>query len=226
MTYILNRFGSAHRIGLALGLHANSSRTAILEHWRQAVTPGPGIDIRLPASADADIAILDPPNSPGLDTDMFSAYPRSVFMEQRLRAAGVPDIVGAWFPPDAPGGQLAIVALSQRYPGHATQALMIAGEAMVGDARRFAIVVDTDIDIYELTDVLWALLTRCDPVRDISVVRRTRAGSQLLIDATKPWEWRERFAESITTPPCEAAARERWGWILKPDAADPRMSDG
>ena len=47
--------------------------------------------------------------------------------------------------------------------------------------------------------------------------------SRLLIDATKPWEWRERFAEPVVTAEMTRAAREKWGWILDPSAPDPRQ---
>ena len=68
----------------------------------------------------------------------------------------------------------------------------------------------------------------CDPVRDVTIVDRAWSGpldtaiepgrrgfnSRLLIDATKPWEWRERFAEPVVTAEMSRAAREKWGWIL------------
>jgi 3-polyprenyl-4-hydroxybenzoate decarboxylase len=96
------------------------------------------------------------------------------------------------------------------------------------------VVVDPDIDIYNVTDVLWAILTRADPDRDVSVVRRAWSGpldpaihpdergfnSRLLIDATKPWEWRDRFADPVVTAEDSRAARDRWGWILEPEAPD------
>jgi 4-hydroxy-3-polyprenylbenzoate decarboxylase len=80
------------------------------------------------------------------------------------------------------------------------------------------------------------MFTRVDPALDVTIVDRTWSGpldpaihpdargfnSRILIDATKPWEWRDRFAESVVTPDMARAARERWGWILDPAAADPR----
>jgi hypothetical protein len=41
--------------------------------------------------------------------------------------------------------------------------------------------------------------------------------SRLIIDATRPWEWRERFAEPVITADQMRANRERWGWILERD---------
>jgi hypothetical protein len=39
--------------------------------------------------------------------------------------------------------------------------------------------------------------------------------SRLLIEATRPWEWRERFADPVTTPEREQAVRAEWDWILR-----------
>jgi 2,5-furandicarboxylate decarboxylase 1 len=74
--------------------------------------------------------------------------------------------------------------------------------------QKFAIAVDEDVDIYDPTDVAWAITTRVDPVRDIIVIPglrghaldesvseklrpprvtiRQELTSKVLIDATKP----------------------------------------
>jgi hypothetical protein len=44
----------------------------------------------------------------------------------------------------------------------------------------------------------------------------------MLVDATIPWEWRERFADPTVTADMARATRERWGWILGRDVQDPR----
>jgi 4-hydroxy-3-polyprenylbenzoate decarboxylase len=80
------------------------------------------------------------------------------------------------------------------------------------------------------------MMTRCDPERDITVIRRAWSGpldpaihpdergfnSRLLVDATRPWEWKERFADPVVTADMARVTREEWGWILRPDAPDPR----
>ena len=92
-----------------------------------------------------------------------------------------------------------------------------------------------DIDITDWQDVLWAMCTRVDPERDIDIIRRCWSGpldtaihpdqkgfsSRLVIDACKPWEWRERFP--IAIGPDAATKREtrkKWGWILQQAVAD------
>ena len=40
--------------------------------------------------------------------------------------------------------------------------------------------------------------------------------SRLIIDATRPWEWKEKFPPAIgPSPEQKRITRERWGWILK-----------
>jgi 4-hydroxy-3-polyprenylbenzoate decarboxylase len=39
--------------------------------------------------------------------------------------------------------------------------------------------------------------------------------SRLLIDATKPWEWRDRFPASLGPDPAiKVATRKKWGHLL------------
>jgi 4-hydroxy-3-polyprenylbenzoate decarboxylase len=171
------------------------------------------------------IMFIDPADRRPDDRALFAAYPASALLEDGLRRAGLPDLTDAWLPPEGKAQQMAVVGIRQSFAGHAGQALQLAAEsAASGGGRRWVVVVDEDVDVHNLNDVLWALLTRCDPAQDMKVVVGGDRQEHLLIDATKPWAWRERFAESISSPAGEDAARERWGWILKPDGADPRRA--
>jgi 4-hydroxy-3-polyprenylbenzoate decarboxylase len=122
------------------------------------------------------------------------------------------------------------VAIRQAYPGHAAQVAHLASQCgATAYSGRLVVVVDDDIDIYSIQDVLWAVTTRCDPQRDAHVVPRAWSSmidaavdpelrpfnSRLLIDATRPWEWRDRFPRSVWTTDMEAATRQKWGWILE-----------
>ena len=89
-------------------------------------------------------------------------------------------------------------------------------------------VVDDDIDVFDLDDVLWAVFTRYDPARDTTIVDRawsssidtavwpSRGGfnSRIVIDATRPWEARDDFPPPIVSREALAQARGRWGWLL------------
>ena len=76
----------------------------------------------------------------------------------------------------------------------------------------------------------------CDPARDVTIINRAWSGpldpaihpdergfnSRLLIDATIPWEWKDRFADPCVTADMSKATKDKWGWILNPAAKDPR----
>jgi 4-hydroxy-3-polyprenylbenzoate decarboxylase len=77
---------------------------------------------------------------------------------------------------------------------------------------RFVIVVDEDINPFNIDDVLWAMCTRVDPATDMNVITRTWSsaldprkapgapnfGSAVIVDATRPWEWKEQFPPTVT----------------------------
>jgi 3-polyprenyl-4-hydroxybenzoate decarboxylase len=173
------------------------------------------------------VLFADAPERRAGDLAHLAAYPASALLEGRLRAAGLDGLTGVWLPPEGGGRQMAVIGIRQASEGHAARALRLAaGTDARSGGERLVVVVDEDIDVHSLDDVLWALLTRCDPVRDMTPGAGPE-GRCLLVDGTKPWAWLERFAESITSPAAEVAARERWGWILTPDAPAPgAVADG
>jgi 4-hydroxy-3-polyprenylbenzoate decarboxylase len=181
-----------------------------------------------------------PQGKPPHEDNRFLAYLKSALVESQLRRAGVPKVTGVWCPPEAGNRMMTVIAVDQAYAGHATQALLVGSQTGTSAyAGRIAVVVDPDIDITNMNDVLWAIMTRCDPARDVTIINRAWSGpldpaihpdergfnSRLLIDATKPWEWRDRFAEPVVTADMTRSAREKWGWILDPSASDPRHKE-
>lgn len=172
-----------------------------------------------------------PQGKPPHEDNHFGAYLRSSSIRERIEEAGVPNVTGVWIPPESGNRGFVVVAIRQSYPGHATQAGLIAsqvyGAAYLG---RYVVVVDEDVDIYDISDVWWAIQTRVDPVRDVQTFDRAWSGpldqaldpderltnSRLLIDATRPWEWRERFAEPVTDAERSRSILARWGHLLDP----------
>ena len=142
--------------------------------------------------------------------------------------------VGAWQHEVGGSRLFAVVAIKQRYPGHARQTLHVASQCHAGAyAGRYVIVVDDDIDPSNLEEVLWAICTRSDPATSIDIIHRAWStpldpripperkaakdftNSRGLIDATRPWEWRDEYPP-LNVPPREVreAARQRWGYLL------------
>ena len=96
------------------------------------------------------------------------------------------------------------------------------------------IVVDEDFDPSNTFDVLWAFSTRSDPANDIDILRRTWSSSadplihpdiparqkglnsRALIDACRPYEWKDRFPPVVqTSPELEKIVYEKWPEIKR-----------
>lgn len=147
-----------------------------------------------------------------------------------LEAAGVPDVRGVTLIPAAGAGML-VVSIKQRYAGHAKQAALVAGQSRSGAyLGRYIVVVDEDVDTDNVDQVLWAIWTRSDPEESLDLIRncwstpldprippekRARgqfSNSRLVIDATRPYHWRDQFpAVAATSPELEASLRQKWG---------------
>jgi len=85
-----------------------------------------------------------------------------------------PEIVDFWLPPEGCSYRIAVVSMKKAYPGHAKRVMM----AVWSYLRQFmytkwVIVVDDDIDARNWKDVMWAVSTRMDPARDITLVENT-----------------------------------------------------
>ncbi|MBF0095133.1 MAG: UbiD family decarboxylase [Alphaproteobacteria bacterium] len=85
-----------------------------------------------------------------------------------------PEIVDFWLPPEACSYRIAVVSMRKAYPGHAKRVMMGVWSFLRQFMyTKFVIVVDDDIDARDWKDVMWAVSTRMDPVRDITLVERT-----------------------------------------------------
>jgi 4-hydroxy-3-polyprenylbenzoate decarboxylase len=85
-----------------------------------------------------------------------------------------PEIVDFWLPPEGCSYRIAVVSMRKAYPGHAKRVMMGVWSFLRQFMyTKFVIVVDDDIDCRDWKDVMWALSTRMDPVRDITTVTDT-----------------------------------------------------
>jgi 4-hydroxy-3-polyprenylbenzoate decarboxylase len=85
-----------------------------------------------------------------------------------------PEIVDFWLPPEGCSYRIAVVSMRKAYPGHAKRVIMGVWSFLRQFMyTKFVIVVDDDIDARDWKDVMWAVSTRMDPARDITVVERT-----------------------------------------------------
>ena len=111
-----------------------------------------------------------------------------------------PEIVDFWLPPEGCSYRIAVVSMKKAYPGHAKRVMMGVWSFL----RQFmytkwVIVVDADINARDWKDVMWAMSTKMDPARDITVLENTPIdyldfaspesglGSKIGLDATDKW---------------------------------------
>jgi 4-hydroxy-3-polyprenylbenzoate decarboxylase len=184
-----------------------------------------------------DPIILGVPPIGGGSDEMarYRAIMRSAMLKQQLQSAGVPDVTQVWSHEIGASRMLIALAIRQRYAGHAKQVGVLAascGASVYG--CKMVIVVDDDIDVSNLDQLMWAMLSRYDPATSVDILRRMRStpadprltpeqrkvrdftNSRMVIDATRPYEWRDKFP-TVNAPSQEIVrkAREMFGHLLK-----------
>jgi len=121
-----------------------------------------------------------------------------------------PEIIDFYLPAEGCSYRVAIVSIKKQYPGHAKRVMMGVWSFLRQFMyTKFVIVVDDDIDARNWEDVIWAISTRTDPIRDITLIDNTPIdyldfaspvsglGSKMGLDATNklpgetPREWGE-----------------------------------
>ncbi|ESQ11264.1 MAG TPA: 4-hydroxy-3-polyprenylbenzoate decarboxylase [Chromatiaceae bacterium] len=111
-----------------------------------------------------------------------------------------PEIQDFYLPPEGCSYRLAVVSMKKQYPGHAKRVMMGVWSFLRQFMyTKFVIVVDDDIRTRDWKDVIWAMTTRMDPVRDTLMVENTPIdyldfaspvsglGSKIGFDATSKW---------------------------------------
>jgi 4-hydroxy-3-polyprenylbenzoate decarboxylase len=128
----------------------------------------------------------------------------------------LPEVVDFYLPPEGCSYRLAVVSINKGYPGHAKRVMFgiwsVLRQFMY---TKFIIVVDDDIDARDWKEVIWAVTTRVDPLRDTVLVDNTPIdyldfaspvaglGSKMGIDATNkmPGETTRAWGEPISMDP-------------------------
>jgi len=111
-----------------------------------------------------------------------------------------PEIVDFYLPPEGCSYRLAVVSIRKAYAGHAKRVMFglwsFLRQFMY---TKFIVVTDDDVDIRDWKEVIWAITTRMDPVRDTTLVENTPIdyldfaspvsglGGKMGLDATNKW---------------------------------------
>ncbi|HHX82008.1 MAG TPA: 4-hydroxy-3-polyprenylbenzoate decarboxylase, partial [Pseudomonadaceae bacterium] len=132
-----------------------------------------------------------------------------------------PEIVDFYLPPEGCSYRMAIVSMRKQYPGHAKRVMMGVWSFLRQFMyTKFVIVTDDDVDVRNWEDVIWAMTTRMDPVRDTVSIENTPIdyldfaspvsglGSKMGFDATTkmPGETTREWGIPITM---DTAVKER-----------------
>ncbi|SNB61379.1 3-octaprenyl-4hydroxybenzoate decarboxylase [Arboricoccus pini] len=135
-----------------------------------------------------------PPDEPSILGEALNDVFLPLFRQQ------FPEIVDFWLPPEGCSYRVAVVSMRKAYPGHAKRIMMGVWSFLRQFIyTKFVIVVDDDINARDWQDVIWAISTRVDPGRDLTVIENTPIdyldfaspesglGGKLGIDATDKW---------------------------------------
>jgi UbiD family decarboxylase len=172
--------------------------------------PAPVVSVERVYFRNDPIIVGSPPGKPPNDYSYSKAVMRSALLFDALVAAGVPDVQAVWAHEIGGARMFNVVAIRQRYAGHARQAGHILSQCGVGAyLSRYSVVVDEDIDPSDLQEVMWAVATRTDPAVDIDIIQRGMGSkndpmyvaypyrapfsSKAIIDACRPFDHLEEF---------------------------------
>jgi len=123
-----------------------------------------------------------------------------------------PEIVDFYLPPEGCSYRMAVVSMKKQYPGHAKRVMMGVWSFLRQFMyTKFVIVTDDDVDVRNWEDVIWAMTTRMDPLRDTVMIENTPIdyldfaspvsglGSKMGMDATNkmPGETSREWGEPI-----------------------------
>jgi UbiD family decarboxylase len=184
--------------------------------------PGPVMEVTAIHHRNDPILLGSPPMKP--PRFHFGLPFRAATIWSNLEAGGITDVVGAW---QHVSQLMTVVALRQRYDGHAKRAAMVA--AAHSYMARIIVVVDDDVDPSNLADVMWAVATRCEPSEGIDIIRNAWSSaldpriapedkakgitshSKAIINACRPFAWIDKFPTPSALTADEAREiEEKW----------------
>jgi len=148
-----------------------------------------------------------------------------------------PEIVDFWLPPEGCSYRIAVVSMKKAYAGHAKRVMMgVWSYLRQFMYTKWVIVVDDDVDARDWKDVMWAISTRMDPARDVTIVENTPIdyldfaspesglGSKIGLDATSKWppETKREWGRLLGMDPAVVAAvTEKWARLGLPGDGKP-----
>ncbi|MFN8456380.1 MAG: phenylphosphate carboxylase subunit beta [Anaerolineae bacterium] len=187
-------------------------------------TPRPFIKVNCVTYRNDPIFWLTTVGRAVTDTHMTMALTYGATLWQQLEAMRIPGIKSVYCPPEGAGRFLAIISVKQMYPGHAAQVGTAAISTEMGAyGLKTVIVVDEDVDAWDIPRVMWALSFRFQPSR-AEFIGRGRSTpldpslpidarditSRIILDCTIPFEWKEKPIPIILDSEVVKRVEARW----------------
>lgn len=137
----------------------------------------------------------------------------------------LPELVDYHMPVEGIFNNLMIVSIRKQYPGHARKVMHAIWGMGQASLTKCLVVFDEDVNVHDMREVAWKLMTNIDPERDIEFVhgpldildhasREWCYGSKIGIDATRKWKeeghhrgWPE---EATMSPEVKAIVDKKW----------------
>ncbi len=138
-----------------------------------------------------------------VDDSLVTKFAMGVEFLEALRARGLP-VTGVCVPPET-SGLLTVVAVKTTYANIAEDVVHVVFGTSIGRAMPYIVVVNDDVDPFNLKEWLHALATKCHPYKGIRKIehnptspllpfldqheRKHRIGAKAYFDCTWPLEW-------------------------------------
>lgn len=128
-----------------------------------------------------------------------------------------PEIVDFYLPPEGCSYRMAVISIKKQYAGHAKRVMMGTWSYLRQFMyTKFIIVVDEDINCRDWQQVIWAITTRMDPVRDTVLIENTPID---YLDFASPVSGLGGKMGLDATNKIQGETQREWGRVIKMDVA-------
>jgi 4-hydroxy-3-polyprenylbenzoate decarboxylase len=158
-----------------------------------------------------------PPDEPSVLGEALNEVFIPLFQQQ------FPEVVDFWLPPEGCSYRIAVVSMKKAYAGHAKRVMLgVWSYLRQFMYTKWVIVVDDDINARDWKDVMWAVSTRMDPARDVTLIENTPID---YLDFASPVSGRGSKIGLDATNKLPGETNREWGDKLDMDEATKRRVD-
>jgi 4-hydroxy-3-polyprenylbenzoate decarboxylase len=158
-----------------------------------------------------------PPDEPSVLGEALNEVFIPLFQQQ------FPEVVDFWLPPEGCSYRIAVVSMKKAYAGHAKRVMLgVWSYLRQFMYTKWVIVVDDDINARDWKDVMWAVSTRMDPARDVTLIENTPID---YLDFASPVSGLGSKIGLDATNKMDGETNREWGDKLDMDAETKRRVD-